>query len=214
MWLLFWFPVWLRVFSINPRSSNSKCGLYSDFQYGFVSSQSILDLLTVNVAFILISCMVSCLLNQPQLYSDFQYGFMSSQSILDLLTALSDNTDRAFNRSGVTWAVALNISKALDSVWDADLFRKLKSSRIPGQFIGLILSYLSKRQLQVVLNGKSSQEYPVNKLALFIKIPFLLLHFFYYTLKTFLMMSVILLSMLMILLSTLSVSRHLICGNN
>ena len=49
----------------------------------------------------------------------------------------------------------------------------------------------------------------------FLKTPFLVLQFSYYTLMTFLMMlSVILLSMLMILLSILSVIRHLICGNN
>ena len=45
--------------------------------------------------------------------------------------------------------------------------------------------------------------------------PFMVLHFSYYTLMTFLMMlPVILPSMLMILLSILSVIRHLICGNN
>ena len=49
----------------------------------------------------------------------------------------------------------------------------------------------------------------------FLKAPFLVLHFSYYTLMTFLMMlSVILLSMLMIVLSILSVIGHLICGNN
>ena len=49
----------------------------------------------------------------------------------------------------------------------------------------------------------------------FLKDPFLVLHFSYYTLMTFLtMLSVILLSMLMILLSNLSVIRHMICGNN
>ena len=49
----------------------------------------------------------------------------------------------------------------------------------------------------------------------FLQAPFLVLHFSYYTSMAFLMMlSVILLSMLMILLSTLSVIRHLICGNN
>ena len=49
----------------------------------------------------------------------------------------------------------------------------------------------------------------------FLKAPFLVLHFSYYTLMTFLMMlSVILLSMLIILLSTLTVIRYLICGNN
>ena len=45
--------------------------------------------------------------------------------------------------------------------------------------------------------------------------PFLVLHFSYYTLMSFLMMlSLILLSMLMILLSTFNVIRHLVCGNN
>ena len=49
----------------------------------------------------------------------------------------------------------------------------------------------------------------------FLKAPFLVLHFSCYILMTFLMMlSVILLSMLMILLFTLSVIRHLICGSN
>ena len=49
----------------------------------------------------------------------------------------------------------------------------------------------------------------------FLKAPFLVLHFSYYTLMTFLMiLSVILLSLLMVLFSILSVIRHLICGNN
>ena len=49
---------------------------------------------------------------------------------------------------------------------------------------------------------KSSQEYPVNAGGSFLKGPFLVIHFSYYTLMTFLMMlSVILLSLVMILLS-------------
>ena len=49
----------------------------------------------------------------------------------------------------------------------------------------------------------------------FFKGLFLVLHFSYYILMAFLMMlSVILRSMLMVLLSTLNVIRHLICGNN
>ena len=48
----------------------------------------------------------------------------------------------------------------------------------------------------------------------FLKAPFLVLHFSYYTLMTFLTtLSITLLSMLMILLSSLSVIRHLICNN-
>ena len=63
---------------------------------------------------------------------------------------------------GATPAVALDISKAFDRVWHADLLHKLKSYGISSQIFGLISSFLSNRQLQVVLDGKSSQEYPVN----------------------------------------------------
>ena len=42
------------------------------------------------------------------------------------------------------------------------LLHILKSYGISGQIFGLISSFLSNRQLQVVLDGKSSQEYPVN----------------------------------------------------
>ena len=49
----------------------------------------------------------------------------------------------------------------------------------------------------------------------FLKAPFVVLHFSYYTLMTFLIIvSVTLLSMLMILLFIVDVIKHLICGNN
>ena len=72
--------------------------------------------------------------------------------------------------------------------WHAGLLHKLKSYGISGQIFSFISSFLNNRRLRVVLDGKSSQEYPVNA-----GVP----HFSYYTLMTFLMMlSVILLSML------------------
>ena len=96
------------------------------------------------------------------LFSDFQYGFRSSRSTADLLTVVSNRLARAFNRSGSTQAVALDIYKAFDRVWHAGLLHKLKSYGISGQIFGLISSFLSNRRLQMVLDGKSSQEYPVN----------------------------------------------------
>ena len=96
------------------------------------------------------------------LFSDFQYGFRSSRSTADLLTVASDRIARAFNRSGATRAVALDISKAFDRVWHAGLLHKLKSYGISGQIFGLISSFLSNRWLRVVLDGQSSQEYPGN----------------------------------------------------
>ena len=57
--------------------------------------------------------------------------------------------------------MALDISKAFDRVWHAGLLHKLKSYGISDQVFGLVSSFLSNRQLQVVLDGKSSQEYLV-----------------------------------------------------
>ena len=58
--------------------------------------------------------------------------------------------------------MALDISKVFDRVWHAGLLHKLKTYGISGQIFSLISSFLSNRQLRVVLDGKSSQEYPVN----------------------------------------------------
>ena len=80
-------------------------------------------------------------------FSDFQYGFRSSQSTADLLTVVSDRIARAFNRSGATPAVALDLCKAFDRVWHAGLLHKLKSYGISGQIFSLISSFLSNRQL-------------------------------------------------------------------
>ena len=127
------------------------------------------------------------------LFSDFQYGFRFSRSTADLLTVVSDRIARAFNR-----------------VWHAGLLHKPKSYGISGQIFGLISSFLLFGLLWMGNLYKNIQ-----LMLVFLKGVFLVLHFSYYTLMTFLiMLSVILLSMLMILLSTLNVIRHLICGNN
>ena len=92
------------------------------------------------------------------LFSDFQHGFRSSWSTADLLAVVFDRIARDFNRFGATCAVVLDISNAFDRIWHAGLLYKLESWEISGQ----ISYFLNNRRLLVVLDGTSSQEYPVN----------------------------------------------------
>ena len=122
--------------------------------------------------------------------------------LADLLTVASDGIGRAFNRSGATQAVALDISKAFNRVWHADLLHKLKSYGISGQIFGRISSFLnSNRWLWVVLEEILHMN--IQLMLEFLKALFLVLHFSYYTLMTLMMLPVILLSLLMTLLSIL-----------
>ena len=141
------------------------------------------------------------------LFSDFQYGFKSSQLTADLLTVVSDRIARAFNRSGATRAVALDISKAFDRVWHAGLLHKLMEFQV--RYLALFLLFSVIGTFGWFWMGNLNKN--IQLILKFLKVPFLLLHFSYYTLMTFLM---ILLSILMIIPFTLNVIGHLICGNN
>ena len=96
------------------------------------------------------------------LFSYSQYGFRSSRSTADLLTVEYERITRPINRSGTTRAVALDIFKAFDWIWHAVILHKLKSYGISDQIFGLMSSVLNNRRLRVVLEGNSSQKYPVN----------------------------------------------------
>ena len=75
------------------------------------------------------------------LFSNFQYGFRFPRPTTNLLTVVSDRIAGAFNRSGPTQAVALDLSNAFGRVWHADLLHKLKSQGISDQIFNLFLPF-------------------------------------------------------------------------
>ena len=137
----------------------------------------------------------------------------SSRSTADLLTVVSDRIARAFNRSEATRAVALDISKALIGFGMMVFFTNLSLMEFQVRYLALFLLFSVRDDFEWF--WMESLHKNIQLMLEFLKAPFLVLHFSYYTLMIFLtMLSVILLSMLMILLSILSEIKHLICGSN
>ena len=136
----------------------------------------------------------------------FHIFFINCRSCGSCIWLLGLLTGRA------TRVVTLDISKAFHRVWHAGLLHKRKSYGILCQIFGPISSLLSNRQLRVVLDGKSSQEYPVitgvRQGSILGPSLFLL---YINDLPDDVICNI---AMLMILLSTLKVIRLLICGNN
>ena len=121
------------------------------------------------------------------------------------MTVVSDRIARDFDRSEPIQAVAFDTSKAFDRVWHPVLLQV--------RYIALFLlfSVIDDTNFFWMVTLHMN----IQLMLEFFKAPFSALHFYYYTLMTFLiMLFVVLLTMLKILLSTLSVIRHLIRGNN
>ena len=68
-----------------------------------------------------------------------------------------DRIARAFNTSGPTLDVALDIFKVFGRVMHAGLLYRLTFYGISGQIFGHVSFFLSNRWLLVTLDGKSSQ---------------------------------------------------------
>ena len=92
------------------------------------------------------------------LFSDFHYGFRSSQPTADLLIVVSDRIARTFNRSGATRAVARTYPRLLTGFGMLAFFTNLSLMEFQVRYLTYFF-FFSNRELRVVLNGKSPQEY-------------------------------------------------------
>ena len=96
------------------------------------------------------------------LFSDFQYCFRSSRSTADLPVVVSDKIARAFNKSGATRAVALDISKLLTGIGMLVIFTNLSLMEFQVIYLALYLLFSVIDGFEWFWMESSSQEYPVN----------------------------------------------------
>jgi hypothetical protein len=100
-------------------------------------------------------------LDHNNILSDMQHGFRKKRSCeTQLITTVQDLATGLNNKQQID-AILLDFSKAFDKVPHRRLSAKLHHYGIRGKTLGWINSFLSHRQQQVVLDGKTSSPAPV-----------------------------------------------------
>src|SRR5277367_257819 len=97
-----------------------------------------------------------------KLISNHQFGFRPKHSTMDLLTYTTQNWERALDKGQEIKVVALDISRAFDSVWHSGLLSKLMSAGIGGYVYRWIRDFLNDRYIRVVINGRESSAASIN----------------------------------------------------
>ena len=140
-------------------------------------------------------------------------GFRSSGSTLGLVTVLSDKIARALIGLGLLELQHLMYSRLLTGFGMLFFFTSLSLMEFQVRYLTLFCLFLVVAGFKWFWIGNLHKN--IQLMLELLKSPFLIMHFSYYMLMASLMMLyVILPSVPMILLSTLSVIKHLICGNN
>ena len=100
-------------------------------------------------------------LDRTNFFSASQYGFRKNHNTIDALLELVGRTVISIDQKDFALAVALDISKAFDSMPHAILLQKLESAGICGIALQLMRSYLSDRFQYVVYDGFHSTRLPI-----------------------------------------------------
>ena len=94
--------------------------------------------------------------------NDSQYGFRHQRSTGDLLAYVTYIWESAMESFGQSQAVALDISKAFDRVWQQALLNKLPCYGVSPQLCLWLINFLQGKSLQAVVVGASSDVLPTN----------------------------------------------------
>ena len=95
------------------------------------------------------------------LLSSSQFGFRRGLGTSDLLTAQQHNWATTVGKGGAVRVLAVDIAGAFDRVSHPVLAIKLQAYGIQGDLLKWFSSYLTGRQLQVVVDGEASTSFPI-----------------------------------------------------
>lgn len=143
---------WARVVAAHKKNSKSSVKNYRP-----ISLLSVVGKIFEKI----IADEVSCFLDQNLLLSDKQFGFRKKRSTSDLLLQLSTSWQQSLDKGNYIYVIALDIAGAFDRVWHKGIVAKLQSFGIAGDLLRLFENYLKRRTLRVVVNGYTSNEFPI-----------------------------------------------------
>ena len=92
-------------------------------------------------------------LETHKLINDRQYGFRHQRSTGDLLSLITEKWNSSIHQFGESKAVALEISKAFDTVWHEALLTKLEAYEVANSFTSWISNFLTNRSIRVVIDS-------------------------------------------------------------
>ena len=128
---------------------NGLCGRLADSNFFYTRTNTVHKFLCMhNVICVHIICTPVTI---HAICEDLISDYAKKQMVLDISSAWSLYI--ALDISSATWAVAFDISTFFERVCHVNFLHIRKSCGMWGQIFGLILSFLSNRQLQVVLMG-------------------------------------------------------------
>ena len=92
-----------------------------------------------------------------------QSEFRPNDSCVNQLLSIAHNLYKGFDayQTLETRGMCLDMSKALDKVWNQGLIFKLRSVGVPNSLLNLIGTFLSYRFQRILLNGQMSKWLPV-----------------------------------------------------
>lgn len=141
-----------RVVPVHKRSSKSKARNYRPV--------SLLAVLSKVFESIVNHQLVSSL-EKHTLLSSHQFGFRRGLGTSDLLTALHHQWATAAGLESTVRMLAVDIAGAFDRVSHTGLLLKLKHYGIGSKCLTWMESYLSRRCLEVVVDGQTSSRFPI-----------------------------------------------------
>ena len=100
-------------------------------------------------------------LEKENLLSKHQFGFRTGLGTADLLTSLDHQWLSCINTGGAVRVMAVDIAGAFDRVSHLGVLHKIRSYGLDGTLHRWLTSYLTDRNIQVVVGGATSQPFPI-----------------------------------------------------